>query len=122
MPVVVTHRGGALAITDVALQQAFATFGERQRRRTDQDDRRRAEEHSAFIEVTKAARRVQRALVDVEEEDAAETALTALTALGHQIDALTDAVAVVRLVVANADVVRGGRGGRGVAKSMNAHW
>jgi hypothetical protein len=85
------------AITDVALQQAFATFGERQRRRTDQDDRRRAEEHSAFIEVTKAARRVQRVLVDVEEEDAARTALTAL---GHQIDGLTDAVAVVRLVVA----------------------
>lgn len=65
MPIVETLLGGVLALTGVALQQTSATFGDRQRRRTDLDDRRRAEEHSALIEVAKAARRVQRALVDV---------------------------------------------------------
>lgn len=115
MPVVETLLGGVLALTGVALQQAFATFEDRQRRNTDLHDRRRAEEHSAFIEVAKAARRVQRALVDVEESGAAETAQTAL---GRQIDTLTEAVAVVRLVVTDADVVRAVEAVEDLAKSI----
>ncbi len=94
--------GGGFALAGVALQQGFAMRQDRSRHRRARQDREHAEQHAAFVDLVKVARRVQRALVDLaaapEDEGAHRT-------LAHEIDRLTEAVAAIRLVVPDEALV-----------------
>lgn len=62
-----TALGGGFALAGVALQQAFGARSERRQYKRDTTDRAHGEQHAAFVDLVKVARRVQRALVDRSE-------------------------------------------------------
>lgn len=94
--------GGGAALAGVGLQQAFSWRSDQRKYVRDQSERVRHEQHLALVDVVKAGRRVQRALVDLEsganEPEARAT-------FGREVDQLTEAVAAVRLLVTDADVL-----------------
>lgn len=94
--------GGGFALAGVALQQAFSARSERLRYRRDASVRLVHEQHQAFVEMIKSARRVQRALVDRED---APLDPAPLAALALEVDRLTESVAAIRLIVGDEDLV-----------------
>ena len=94
--------GGGAALAGVGLQQAFSRSGEQRRYTRDQEESFKREQHLALVDVVKSGRRVQRALVDLETgapgADAEEV-------FAREVDRLTEAVATVRLMVTDADVL-----------------
>ena len=87
---------GGFALAGVAMQQAIAMLTERQRFRREQIVRNRAEQHEAFVQLVTSGRRVQRALVDRDERP--DLDVTA-ERLADELDGLTEAAVVVRLIV-----------------------
>ena len=94
--------GGGFALAGVALSQVFTARAERQRYTRSLRDRRHAEQHEAFVDLVKACRRVQRALVDL---DSAPADSTCVAAVAQEVDRLTESVATLRLVVTSRDLV-----------------
>lgn len=95
--------GGGFALAGVALQQAFTTRLEKRRFDRDRIARAHEEQHAAFVDLVRVARRVQRALVD---RSATPSSDRVREALAQEVDRLTEAVATIRLVVDDAGLVR----------------
>jgi len=108
--------GGGFALAGVALQQAFAWRTAENRYSRELRDRTRQEQHFAFIELVKVARRVQRALVDLADGLDDRTIAT----LNREVDRLTEAVATVRLVIIDDDVVSAAEAFEERAKHLEA--
>jgi hypothetical protein len=87
--------GGAFALAGVALQQMLTWHGDQRQSVRARQDRSDHERHIAFVELIKAGRRVQRALVD---RDAEPTSAVVRERLAAAVDGLAETVAVVRLV------------------------
>lgn len=94
--------GGGFALAGVALQQAFTTLSEGRRFDRDRIARAHQEQHDAFVDLVRVARRVQRALVD---RSAAPNGERVREALAQEVDRLTEAIATIRLVVEDARLV-----------------
>ncbi len=95
--------GGGFALAGVALQQAIVWHSEHRKYRRARRDRVLEEQHLAFLDLVKSARRVQRALRDIEAGDAPDEARATLA---REVDQLAEAVAVVRFVVADDEVTK----------------
>ncbi len=85
-----------------ALQQAFAARTDRAKHERDLLDRNHSEQHQAFVELVKAARRVQRALVDLAARPGDDRVLLLV---GQEIDRLAESVAGIRLVVPDQHLI-----------------
>ena len=94
--------GGGFALAGVTLQQTLTWHNDKRKSARDRIDRERQEQHLAFVELVKAARRVQRTLVDL---NAASIAPDSSEALGREVDRLAEAVATIRLMVVEPDVI-----------------
>jgi len=77
-------------------------WSEERRHRREREDRVRQEQHQAFVDLVQAGRRVQRVLVDLEQDPSSKPLEERL---GQELDRLTESVATVRLVVTDQDVV-----------------
>lgn len=86
----------------VAMQQMLSWRSDRLRYVRQQRDRVHQEQHEAFVDLVKSGRRVQRALIDVETTRASEQDVARLA---REVDLLTEAAVVVRLVVTNPEVL-----------------
>lgn len=94
--------GGGFALAGVAMQHAFSHFSESRRAAEARNERRREERHEALVEAIKAARRVQRGLVDtVTGQHSDDDRFT----LEYAINALAEQVAALRIVVDDEGVV-----------------
>jgi hypothetical protein len=94
--------GGGAALAGVGMQQAFSWRSDQRTYVRDQGERVRQEQHVALVDVVKTGRRVQRALVDLEtDKDNAK----ANESFGREVDQLTEAVAAVRLLVTDPQVL-----------------
>ncbi len=79
-------------------------------------DRTHAEQHLAFMDLVKTARRVTGALVDL---DATPGDKAALLLVGQEVDRLAEVVAAIRLVVADADLVQRWRRSRIAQRTLS---
>jgi len=108
--------GGGFALAGAALQQIFSGRAEARRFGRDHEERTRNEQHQAFVDLVSTGRRVQRALVDC--TSTSQPAAVSRAALEVQLDQLTQAVAVVRLVVDDQQIVASAEDFEAVAKAL----
>ena len=98
--------GGGLALAGTTLQQALAWRSDQRRHVRERAERLRQEQHDAFIELAKSGRRVQRTLVDLTDKaKAGRLTDDDVAPFRREVDALAEAVAVVRLVILDDAVV-----------------
>ncbi|WP_157598433.1 hypothetical protein [Phycicoccus sp. Root101] len=108
---------GSFALAGVALQQLIAMLAESRRFRHQAAATSDLERHAAFVQLVTAGRKVQRALVDLEaygSEDAAER-------LGNELDRLTEATVVVRLIVQDESLLAAVEAFEEHAKRLEEH-
>lgn len=89
---------GAFALGGVALQQVLTMLSESRRSVRERAAGQQAEQHEAFVQLVTTGRRVQRALVDRSDPSQSHAAAGRLAA---ELDHLTEAAVVVRLIVRN---------------------
>jgi hypothetical protein len=91
--------GGGIALAGVALQQLFTLRADTRRYDRERRDRAHDEQHAAFVDLIRTARRMQRVLADLGDRPAD---LEARARLSEEVDRLAEAVSVIRLVVVDA--------------------
>jgi hypothetical protein len=94
--------GGGSALAGAALQQVFAWRSEKRRHAYEERDQARLEHYHAFVDLVKSARRVQRAVADLALDANGNQARATLR---KDVDGLSEAVAVVRLVTPDEEVI-----------------
>jgi hypothetical protein len=110
---------GGAALAGVALQQLLTWRSEGRRTQQEKVERGRQEQHAALVDAVKAGRRVQRALVDLK---APPDPTSAQRVFGAEVDRLTEAVAVVRLLVIDERVLRQADAFEEHAKRLERHY
>lgn len=87
---------GGFALAGVAMQQLIAMLNESRRFGREALVRVSGDQHAAFVQLVTAGRRVQRALVDIENSGSSSAAAQRLA---DELDRLTESAVVVRLIV-----------------------
>jgi hypothetical protein len=94
--------GSGSALAGAALQQVLARRNEERKRAYQERDQARLEQYHVFVDLVKSARRVQRAVADLALDANGDQARATLR---KDVDGLSEAVAVVRLVTPDEEVI-----------------
>jgi hypothetical protein len=94
--------GGGAALSGAAVQQLLSWHSQQRVRAYTEQDRTRVELNHAFADVVKAARRIQRSVADLALDTSGDEARAALR---KDVDDLSDAAALVKLMTPDKEVV-----------------